>query len=63
MKPTAAEARGLARLKRENPGYNVTLDAYGIAVLTPQTPEQLVERPLESQLATRVEVLQILDAA
>ena len=63
MKPTAAEARGLARLKRENPGYNVTLDEYGVAVLTPQTPEQLAKHPLESQLAARAEVLQLLDAA
>ena len=63
MKPTAAERRGLARLERENPGYNVTLDEHGVAVLTPQTPEQLVKQRNQPYLAQRAKVLLALDAA
>lgn len=63
MRPTAAERRGLEQLEQENPGYTATLNAHGIAELTPLTAEELEKRAKIRRLAQRAEVFAELDAA
>lgn len=63
MRPTAAERRGLDLLEQANPGYTATLNVYGVAELTPLTPEQLAERARMQHVAYRAMVLAELDAA